>query len=697
MKKLIAWALTVALLGACAPSALCEATAQEAQEAQPVEESAPPAAAEEPEVEESPSPDPADTTDVEDDGGNAPEEEQKVEESGEPAPDEAQGAQGGGDLNLADAQGAAGPEPLQPPQEGGGQEPAVPPVGAPGQSILPVPSDGNEETPEPEDYAPQGEAWTELEDGTVLDDTLQAVLEEMLESDARATVYLTALGEYALTDIPMSLFDRVKLRADREALGEEDGPYEVQIEEGTLPPDAAPDALPEIVVTVARKKVEENDGEDPDGDPAQQPAHPTLAPGEVEIATPPPTDEPAEEPTPTPSPEPRLSVSVEGLTPGAWQNVPPTFTLSGIRPDEEAVYGVFVCGEMLVLLADGETTYVPTVEGEVSFRFAILDMMGDVQALSEQFDVWLDMTPPDGPYLYLLDESDIVAGVTATDALSGVETVSTDGGYSWQPFDEEKGGSVVGEKGEVVEPGTILARDRAGNVSANFEEFVFGDRPRVGGGGGGGKRIKHATQTTDYSLANYNALELVFPQEPTLTLTAGGTTLSLSMTADVGGKAEPAPFTARLADWQSEAGEQDSGNALVLTAEPTGESAVNVWSFSGDVYRLLYNSGVDYLVFVSGDYLAAVPTAGFTAGTAYAKMKAGGVSTRRFAYTLSQDEALRETTLSVQVEGETYLLEEDHAQPMYRYDVLVGPVEMMQKPYGSYLKRDQEGEAKDEE
>ena len=71
-------------------------------------------------------------------------------------------------------------------------------------------------------------------------------------------------------------------------------------------------------------------------------------------------------------------------------------------------------------------------------------------------------------------------------------------------------------------------------------------------------------------------------------------------------------------------------------------------------------------------------------GTQYGKLKAGGVSTRKFEYTLIQDEALRETTLSVQVEGETYLLEENTESPMYRYDVLVGTKDMMQNPYESY-------------
>ena len=120
------------------------------------------------------------------------------------------------------------------------------------------------------------------------------------------------------------------------------------------------------------------------------------------------------------------------------------------------------------------------------------------------------------------------------------------------------------------------------------------------------------------------------------------------------------------------------------------QEGVNVWSFTGDVYRLLYNSGVDYIVFRSGDYIAALPTEGFTAGTAYAKLKASGVSTKKFAYTLCQDEELLETTLSVTVEEETYLLGEDTNQPMYRFDVLVGGIELMEKPYASYLPEEDE-------
>ena len=120
----------------------------------------------------------------------------------------------------------------------------------------------------------------------------------------------------------------------------------------------------------------------------------------------------------------------------------------------------------------------------------------------------------------------------------------------------------------------------------------------------------------------------------------------------------------------------------MLTAATDAQA--NVWHFGGETYKLLYNSGVEYLVFASGEYITVIPTDGFTGGTQYGKLKAGGVSTRKFEYTLIQDETLRETTLSVQVEGETYLLEESTESPMYRYNVLIGTKDMMKKPYESY-------------
>lgn len=378
-----------------------------------------------------------------------------------------------------------------------------------------------------------------------------------------------------------------------------------------------------------------------------------------------------------------LEVTADGYEPGIWTNNPPVFTLSGIpEGSDEYVYGVFVCNERLILLAKDTDFYVPTEEGMTSVRFAILDMMGDVVALSDQYDLMLDLSAPDGPYLSGVDYCDTVCYIEAYDSLSGLSDISYDEGETWEPYIEyEDGLSIVGEKGDTIEAGTIWVRDVAGNISVNAEEFTFGKRKRTGGTDGTGtKPIKHVKETMDYSKANYNALELKFSDEPQTQLVAGETTLNLSLSEGAGDAAKP--FTAKLAAWQTDEKAQDKPNALVLTAQAGEENST--WRFSGDVYKLLNNSGVDYLVFSTGEYMTALPTAGFTGGTQYGKLKASGVSTRKFEYTLCQDEALRETTLSVQVGGETYLLEEDTAQPMYRYDVLVGTTDLMKNPYESY-------------
>ena len=407
----------------------------------------------------------------------------------------------------------------------------------------------------------------------------------------------------------------------------------------------------------------------------------TQTPSAQPSATPAPT----EEPTPTPVPKPVLEVTAEDYEPGVWKNSPPMFTLSGIPEDStEYVYGVFICDERLILLSDGNNMYVPSEEGLSSVRFVILDKMGDVQSLSDQYDTMLDFTPPDGPYLSGDSKNKKVCYVEAYDDLSGLDSISYDGGKTWLSCNDPETDNMTfyGEVGETVDAGWILTRDFAGNISSNDEDFIFGKKKRTGTGDGTGtgkKPIRHVKETMDYSKANYNALELNVSDQPQTELTIGGTALSLSLTEEEQLK----PFNAELTTWQTKAGETKTApNALVLTAATDAQA--NVWHFGGETYKLLYNSGVEYLVFASGEYIAVIPTDGFTGGTQYGKLKAGGVSTRKFEYTLIQDETLRETTLSVQVEGETYLLEESTESPMYRYNVLIGTKDMMKKPYESY-------------
>lgn len=592
------------------------------------------------------------------------------------------------------------PEPTEEPEA----TPTPMPTEEPEATPTPMPKEEPEATsaPEEDDWKPHGEAWAILEDGTKLDGRLQDILNELSgkeREDEEAEVFIRTRDMLVVSGIGEEIFDRVTLSPDEEVFDPEKEYYvEWQIQDAV--PLGAEDeqTLPPIVVYVTRdgadKPVVDAPSPAPTDEPTQEPDEtptPTDEPTQEPDGTPAPTDEPTQAPDETPTPEPTetpesgmtLEVTADGYEPDVWTNSAPLFRLSGIpEGSDEYVYGVFVCNERLILLAKDTDSYVPTEEGLTSVRFAILDLMGDVVALSDQYDLMLDFTAPDGPYLSGVDYSDTVCFIDVYDGLSGLSEISYDEGETWEPYIEyEDGLSIIGEKGETIEAGTIWVRDIAGNISSNAEEFTFGKRKKTGGTGGTGtKPIKHVKETMDYSKANYNALELKFSDEPQTQLVAGETTLNLSLSEGSGDTAKP--FTAKLAAWQTDEKAQDKPNALVLTAQAGEENST--WRFSGDVYKLLNNSGVDYLVFSTGEYMTALPTAGFTGGTQYGKLKASGVSTRKFEYTLCQDEALRETTLSVQVEGETYLLEEDTAQPMYRYDVLVGTTDLMKNPYESY-------------
>lgn len=134
----------------------------------------------------------------------------------------------------------------------------------------------------------------------------------------------------------------------------------------------------------------------------------------------------------------------------------------------------------------------------------------------------------------------------------------------------------------------------------------------------------------DYSKANYNALELSVSDAPQTELAIGGTAINLSLRSE--GQTEA--FTAELTTWQTTAAEtQTAPNALVLTA--ASEAQTNVWHFGGEAYKLLYNSGVEYLVFASGDYIAVIPTAvspaaRSTASSRRAAFRPGSLNIRSF-------------------------------------------------------------------
>ena len=104
------------------------------------------------------------------------------------------------------------------------------------------------------------------------------------------------------------------------------------------------------------------------------------------------------------------------------------------------------------------------------------------------------------------------------------------------------------------------------------------------------------------------------------------------------------------------------------------EDAAFTWDFNGTVYKKLAASGIDYLVLQVGDQVTALSTAGFAAGVRYTMYRAQGLSSEAFDYHVAMTEE-GETTLSVTVAGETWLLTEEEGGAFYYYDVYTGTLE----------------------
>lgn len=509
----------------------------------------------------------------------------------------------------------------------------------------PEPPQATDQPQEQAEIAQDVQAWTRYSTGTLVQGTAQEVLDSIGFDEAATgelpTVYIRARDTMRLENIAESFLQRVALLPDADVFAQEGE-------------------------AVVRWKVVEGIARG-------------LPPIELWVELLPP---------PTPPPEaPILTVTVRDYLPNAWSCVAPTFTLSGIEDGStEYVYGVFICNEQLIVFSSGTTEYIPTLEGEdIRLRFAILDMMGDVVCFSDEYAMMLDMTPPDDPYPVPCNDANTIVQVYASDSLSGLEAISLDGGNTWLSAElSEDHFRCQGEKGETLPGGCLQARDFAGNISKCYEEYAFGRPRRLGNGSGSTTTpIRHASQTLDYSQANYNALELSFSDESQTQLIAGDTVLNLSLTVD----GQQGSFTAQTLTYPLE---EDvlppAPNLLMLTAQDP-ENAACAWQFSGDVYRLLYNSRVDFLVLRTGGYITVLPTAGFTAGTEYVRLKSNGISTRRFLYTITQDEAMLETTMMVTVEEQTYELGEARSRPMYRTGVLIGPMSLLDRPYHSYVEQ----------
>ena len=283
--------------------------------------------------------------------------------------------------------------------------------------------------------------------------------------------------------------------------------------------------------------------------------------------------------------------------------------------------------------------------------------------------------------------------VTASDAVSGIDGLSMDGGASWYPVTEMGEGvwglTFTAAQAYTFAPGTIVARDGAGNLAAYEKEVTLQSsqgRPGGGfsGGGGGGSSstvaTTHATSDTTAVVA-YDGVELVVADQPMSSLVMGETELELflrpdeSLLARLGEDYQPA-FTATLSNWMEDA--SDTPDILVLAVSQEdlaqAEDAAFTWDFNGTVYKKLAASGIDYLVLQVGDQVTALSTAGFAAGVRYTMYRAQGLSSEAFDYHVAMTEE-GETTLSVTVAGETWPLTEEEGGAFYYYDVYTGTLE----------------------
>lgn len=384
-----------------------------------------------------------------------------------------------------------------------------------------------------------------------------------------------------------------------------------------------------------------------------------------------------------------LQAACDQTLDGSWLTTAPTFTLSSdVELPQGWTWAVRYDGGAPVTLAGN--TFTAQEEGAYTLTFVVLDGAGQVAASTQDVTLRLDTTPP---LVQATAGANLTLTVTASDAVSGIDGLSMDGGSSWYPVTEMGEGvwglTFTAAQAYTFAPGTIVARDGAGNLAAYEKEVTLQSsqgRPSGGfsGGGGGGSSstvaTTHATSDTTAVVA-YDGVELVVADQPMSSLVMGETELELflrpdeSLLARLGEDYQPA-FTATLSNWMEDA--TDTPDTLVLAVSQEdlaqAEDAAFTWDFNGTVYKKLAASGIDYLVLQVGDQVTALSTAGFAAGVRYTMYRAQGLSSEAFDYHVAMTEA-GETALSVTVAGETWLLTEEEGGAFYYYDVYTGTLE----------------------
>lgn len=373
-----------------------------------------------------------------------------------------------------------------------------------------------------------------------------------------------------------------------------------------------------------------------------------------------------------------LQAACDQVLDGSWLTTAPTFTLSSdVELPQGWTWAVRYDGGAPVTLAGN--TFTAQEEGAYTLTFVVLDGTGQVAASTQDVTLRLDTTPP---LVQATAGANLTLTVTASDAVSGIDGLSMDGGASWYPVTEMGEGvwglTFTAAQAYTFAPGTIVARDGAGNLAAYEKEVTLQSsqgRPSGGFSGGGGGSSStvattHATSDTTAVVA-YDGVELVVADQPMSSLVMGETELELflrpdeSLLARLGEDYQPA-FTATLSNWMEDA--TDTPDTLVLAVSQEdlaqAEDAAFTWDFNGTVYKKLAASGIDYLVLQVGDQVTALSTAGFAAGVRYTMYRAQGLSSEAFDYHVAMTEE-GETTLSVTVAGETWPLTEEEGGEFY--------------------------------
>ncbi len=431
----------------------------------------------------------------------------------------------------------------------------------------------------------------------------------------------------------------------------------------------------------------------PDGETQEDTIY--LWAGKEEDAPPEPTASAEPEPTDPVEVEAELLVVPEMYRAGAWSATVPSFTLS-VVPDTLTGY------TFALSVDDGEAQAVESpcvfsTEGQHTLVFYLIDASGAQAARSTTYTVWLDTATPEAQAQFDMQTGALT--VTATDATSGVDAISLDGGETWQAMTAAEDGTFVysAPLTAQVAAGELMVRDAAGNCWQSAENYgVPGGMGGFGGGGFGGGSFSGGgssgtTRTVSHSSGSeeeatlYGAVALEVEEGDMFVLTLGGEELPLTLTLDYDANdSEDAysAFTAELAVWNGVEGDEDC-DTLILTASADAASPYAFrWDFTGDVYKTLLSSGVQYLVLRVGERVTALSTAGFTAGTAYNTLKSEGAASSEFAYSLWMGDPDPALEMEVEARGERYLLEAGEGD-MYYYDIYTGDMDMLNAAFGA--------------